>query len=515
MRVGLVNIFSFRPHVHHLMFLNDLLNRSNCETYFLTCDAGVENCYARALKRSGKLKECTKCIVGGVRSFPVRPVTSIKSSSSNLKLETIDKIALSSSCTLNRTEKEVEWFDESVVETRKSLYEPIASVFESARQWIEENRLDAVICFNGRMDLTRAVTYACESKNIPFITHERTWFGNGIHLIPNENCLALNSVHSMVNEFRSKPLTEFQAQVAGKIIGERFLQRNSLEWRLYNKKPSRAEWPLSTSGKRVLVLPSSKNEFAGHPDWSNDWSDNTQALDDLMEVYGLHSTQVVLRCHPNWSEKIGQIDGSRSLRVYRNWAKNRGVYFIDSDAKDSTYDLIQQADIVVMNGGSSAVEAGACGKKVICLGPSPYQYSGFAQTLSSREQMESEPLSRIDVDQVRRYTLRYLYVRSHRLPQYVDFVKADQTTKYRFYEGASADRIIRMFKSGEILPDDSSYAEAEHYENEVINQLKDNNWLGLSNYSSGNQSARVLKIERRFGLGWIDDFRAMFSRGDR
>jgi len=514
MKVGLVNIFSFRPHVHHLMFLHDVLQRSGCKTFFLTCDASVENCYARALKGTGKLYECSKCVAGGVRSFPVESVTGIKSLSSNLTVETLDQLAMSSSCTLNRTESETEWNDESVLKTRESLYAPIASVCQSTTKWIEDNQLDAVICFNGRMDLTRAVTYACELKNIPFITHERTWFGDGIHLIPNENCLALSSVNKMVSEFREKPLTEFQALSAGKLIGERFLQRNALEWRLYNKKPSNVEWPLSANGTRVLVLPSSKNEFAGHPDWSVEWSDNTEALDDLMEVYGFKPEQVLLRCHPNWSEKIGQVEGNRSLSVYRSWAKRKGVVLIDSDAKDSTYDLIQQADIVVMNGGSSAVEAGACGKKIICLGSSPYEYAGFVQTFFSRVQMESEVLTEVDEDKIRRYTLRYLYVRLQRLPQYVDFVRADQTTKYKFYEGANAERIIHMFESGEINPNDPDYADSESFENDVLRQLRNKNWLRLSNYSSEREELQELKIERRFGLGWIDNFREKFSRGD-
>lgn len=515
MKVGLVNIFSFRPHVHHLMFLNDVLKRSGCDTFFLTCDSGVENCYARAIKGTSRVGECSKCIIGGVRSFPVGPVTKITPSTSDLTIEQLDGIALSSSCTLNRTEKETEWLDDTVVETRESFYSPIASVFESSKNWIKDNQLDAVICFNGRIDLTRAVIYACETLDVPFITHERTWFGDGIQLIPNANCLALGAVNSMVKEYSERPLTKVQASIAGKIIGERFLQRNSLEWRLYNKKPTPAKWPLSHVGKRVLILPSSKNEFAGHSDWSSEWTDNTRALDDLIDVYSFHPKQLVLRCHPNWSENIGQADGKRSLKVYHEWARRRGIYLIDSYSKDSTYDLIQQADIVVMNGGSSAVEAGACGKKVICLGPSPYEKAGFVQSFSSRSEMESESLSEMDTDQVRRYTLRYLYVRSHRLPQYVDYMKADQTTKYRFYEGADGDRIIQMFHSGKILADDQKYSDNERFEDEVIRKLRNQNWLELSEYSGVAANTKELKIQRRFGLAWIDGLREKFSRGDR
>jgi hypothetical protein len=214
-------------------------------------------------------------------------------------------------------------------------------------RWIERNRLDAVICFNGRMDLTRAVTHACERTGLPYLTHERTWFGDGLYLIPNANCLSIAPFNKMVVEFESKPLTTSQARLAGKLAGERFLQRNSLEWRVYNKNPDPTPWPLSSPGLKILVLPSSRNEFAGHDEWRSGWTDNTQALDDLFAAFCIKSDQVIVRCHPNWAENIGKVTGEKSSELYKHWTSKRGIHCIFSEQKASTYDLIQQADIVV------------------------------------------------------------------------------------------------------------------------------------------------------------------------
>lgn len=515
MRVGFVNIFSFRPHVEHLFYLSKLLDKAGHECFFLTCDAAVSNCYARAIKGNGKLRECSKCVLGGVRSFTGKNVSAISDQKTALDADQLDRLALSSSCTITRTESEAEWNEPEVVSIRRSLHGPIGSVFESAKGWIKNNDLDAVICFNGRMDLTRAVTHACETLGIPFISHERTWFGDGIQLVPNDNCLGLKSLGELVKEYDDKPLTKAQASYAGKLVGERFLQRNSLEWRLYNKNPEPAPWPLNDPGKRVLVLPSSKNEFAGHDDWKTGWEDNTKALDDFFDVNNIHPTQVVLRCHPNWSENIGQATGSRSLDLYRKWAEMRGIYLISSEEKASTYDLIQQADIVVLNGGSSAVEAGACGKQVVCLGPSTYQNAGFVQVFLSRADMEGKGLLELDSDTVRRKTLRFLYVRSHRFPQFVDYVKAIETTRYKYFAGANAERIVEMIETGKIPADDPTYADTEQYENDVLEALVRGDWGSLSDHEVPEQGGVLLDISRRKGFKWVDGFRSKFARGDR
>lgn len=516
MRVGLANIYSFRPHVEHLVYLSTLLKEAGHERFFLTCDSQLSTCYPRLLKGTGKLTECSKCILGGVRSFPVSSVSNLKSDQLALSESELDALALSSSCTLHRTESEEEWNDPSVVETRRALHEPVGRAYSAALHWIEENQLDAVICFNGRMDATRAITYACETARIPYITHERTWFGDGLNLNPNANCLSLKAVSDMVADFDDKPLTKDQAWHAGRLAGERFLQRNSLEWRLYNKNPEPAPWPLRSNGVRVLVVPSSKNEFAGHEDWESGWADNTQALDDFFDVFSIKSSQVVVRCHPNWSEKIGNVSGERSLNHYRAWAKKRGIYCIDSKAKASTYDLIQQADIVVMNGGSSAVEAGVCGKQVICLGPSTYQNAGFARTFRNRDELLEEGAQRsLDPDVVRRKTLRFLYLRSRRLPQYVKYVRAVSTTSYQYFSGGDPGRLETMLREGIVPPDDERYADNADHENEVLRFLVENDWGSLADHVEYTPLLEPLRIGRRRGLRWVDTARAWMKRGDQ
>ena len=516
MKIGFSNLFSFRPHVEHLYYLSTLVRQAGHETYFLTCDAGVSNCYPRALKGTSKLNECPKCIVGGIRSYPVGSVTSVSAGAAGLDKGILDNLTLSSSCTLSRTEADLEWDEPDVIAVRRSLHEPTAAVHQSALRWIERNRLDAVICFNGRMDLTRALTYACEQAGIPYLTHERTWFGDGLYLIPNANCLSIAALHKMTLEFESRPLTSAQAKLAGRLASERFLQRNSLEWRVYNEKPEPAPWPLASTGPRVLVLPSSRNEFAGHDEWKSGWRDNTTALDDLFEAFSIKPEQVVVRCHPNWAENIGRTTGARSLAWYRDWTKRRGIYCISSEQRASTYDLIQQADVVVMNGGSSAVEAGVCGKQVICLGPASYENAGFVRAFRDRDSLYRQGAQTpIEPDLIVRKTLRFLYLSAGRFPQYVDFVRAIETTRYAYFEGADPERLFSMLKTGRVQADDPTFASDSDEEDKIVDALKNRQWAQLADYVPPRLERSPLKIERRVGLRWIDNFRAQLPKGDR
>jgi len=517
MKIGFTNIYSFRPHVHHLLYLSNLLERDGHEVFFLTCDSSVDNCYTRSLKKTSKIQECVKCILGGVRSFPVSNITSLSKKVNEIVLsDELYEITLSSSCTLNRTESEEEWNDEIVIESRSSLYTSVQKTYSSTVDWIKQNKLESVICFNGRMELTRAVTSACEMLKIPYLTHERTWFGDGIQLIPNANCLSLKALSDLVEEFDNKYLTLEQAKYAGQLIAQRFLQQNTLEWRVYNKDSEKITWPISTKGKKVLVLPSSKNEFAGHKEWLTKWKDNTSALNDLFDAFEICPDQVVVRFHPNWSESIGKVSGERSRMHYKDWAEKKGIYYIDSHEKANTYDLIQEADIVVLNGGSSSIEAGALGKQVICLGPSTYHKAGFLKVFNSKEDMYL-PDARTDLNEeiIISKTLRYVYLRAKRYPQFVDYVKADTTTQYEYFEGANSNRLIDMIMTGKIEPDDSEYSNSSEGEKHIIELLMKKDWMVLNQYKLTSENRKIMNLNRRFGLNWIDKIREMRPRGDR
>jgi len=514
MRIGFANIYSWRPHVEHLAFLARLAREAGHETAFLTCDSSVSNCYSRMLKGRSRLKECPLCIAGGVRSYPVSNVTSLSHRGPLPDAGLADEFASSSAATLTRIEAEEEYGDPQVVATRRALHDAVSTAYRSARRWIDDQRLEALICFNGRMDMTASVTRAAADAGIPFVTHERSWFGDGLSLNPNANCLSIRAVGRMTADYDNRPLTREQAAYAARLVAERFLQKNALEWKVYNKDALRTAWPLQAKGPRVLILPSSKNEYFGLDEWRAGWADNTTALDDFMAAMGIGPDQAVVRCHPNWAESIGVVGGNRSLRHYREWCAARGIFCISSEEKHSTYDLIQQADIVVLNGGSAAVEAGACGKQVFSLGPAFYQHGGFVKIVNGPADLADPALKMpLDPETVIRKTLRFVYVAARRFPQFNHFVRARETTRYDYFLGADFSRVERMLATGDVGADDAVTASDESEETPVVEALQRGEWASLVDHVEERPILPPLDIGRRRGLRWLDGVRSRMTIG--
>lgn len=516
MNIGFANIYSFRPHVEHLYYLSRLATQAGHRTSFLTCDASVDWCYAQGLKGTSRWSECPKCVAGGIRSYPIQTVHVIARAPDPGARLAPGHLAKSSACTLLRTETDADQESTAVLTIQQRLQKPVQQVYQSTLAWIEREKLDSVVCFNGRMELPQAVTQACRDAGINFLTHERTWFGDGLLLTPNDNCLGLIETHRMAQMYRNLPLTEHQARLAASLVARRFVGQNNLEWRVYNRKARSTRWPASGGGERYLVLPSSRNEFAGHPDWKSGWGDNTHALDDLISAQELKPHQLIVRCHPNWAESIGRTTGARSFDVYKNWCQSRGIICIGPGENASTPDLIDQSDIVVLNGGTAAIEAGVLGKRIISLGPANYTHSGIAMTAMGPQDLqqcicwpEGSPRERI------RLTLRFIYMSARRLPQFNDFVQSLTTTRYSYFEGADAGRLDYALREGKLLPDDATYAASTGEEDEIIDLVERKSWQQLAAYTHPKPTRLHCEIQRRAGMRWVDGLRGLFKQGDR
>lgn len=517
MRLGFASIYSFRPHVEHNAYLALLAHQAGHEVRYLTCDAQLPNCYARALKDTSKFVECPKCIAGGVRSFETSGVSALPRSSTLPSAERAREFAFSSTCTVLRTEPREQWQSVEFLTLQASLAAAAARAYAGARAWIERERLDGLICFNGRFEANRAVVEAAADAGIPYLTVERTWFGDGLQFAINDNCLDLKQLDRLNARYRDVPLSERQALRVARHLAARFLRRNVKEWRAYNQQAQSKPWPAvgRGDGLRVLIVPSSRNEVDGHPDWVFGWAQLTDGLDAVLATLGADPHRAVLRCHPNWGERIGRRTGELSERYYGEWAERRGVHFIDSRDRASTFDLIGQADLVIVTGGSAAFEAGALGKPVVSLAPSAYQTAGVCVPVLS-----SDDLARLaavfDVaprERIRR-ALRYGYTHIYRFSQYVDYVQAVTTTRYRYYEGADAARLARMLASGEVEPDDPAIAGNAAGEDTVVAQVEAQDWEQLLT-AEEPVATREMAVRRRPALRWIDALRERFPKGDR
>ena len=515
MRIGFASVFAFRPHVEHIYYLSRLAEAAGHEVRMLACDAQLPYCYARALKNAATAIECPKCILGGLRSYSAG-VESLPIGGAAVD-DAARAWADSSACTVLRTEAAEDRQAPEFIALREQLAAGAQRAFDSARRWIAAHRLDALICFNGRMDATRALCEAARTSGIPFLTVERTWFGDGLQFAVNDNVLDLSQLDRLNSTYRDSPLTAAQARRIGHHLAARLLSRNDREWRAYNRNAAPVAWPAATSsGPRVLIAPGSRNEVEGHPHWAHGWPQLADGLDAVMEAVGaVPRSNAVLRCHPNWGERIGRRTGERSERYYGAWAQRRRVHLIGSAETASTSDLISQADLVIVTGGTAAFEAACLGKPVISLTPSTYRTAGIAVHVTRPAEL---PLARtaLAADQHRaRRAMRYGYTHTYRFSQYVDFVRAETTTRYRYYDGADPSRIGRMLESGLIEPDDATVTTELSGEDEVLTRVAARDWVGLITEGAADRAAVEIAIRRRPALRWLDSLRERLPIGDR
>lgn len=518
LRVGFATIYSWRPHVEHMFFLSEIAKNEGCETFFLTCDANLPTCYNIELRNQPKIKSCLLCRLGGIRSFTKENISSIgelNKKSANHEEKGITNLAYewvkSSSSTLGRFES-TDDFDSTEYHQLIQRLQPSAIIaYNATIQWIEKEKLDAIIIFNGRMDVTRAVFEAAKHKNIRIISQERTWYSHGLQLYPNENCLGLQNVNKFVNHWKDLPLKKEQAIIAASYIASRFLHTNNTEWRAYNTKPEYKSWPLSGK-KRVLIIPSSHNEVAGHPDWKSSWDHPTDGFTSVINQLNLTPNDIILRCHPNWSEKIGKNDGSLAEAFYKKWANSKNIYTISSSDKTSTSHLIKQCDIVLLGHGSAAVEAGLLGKTIISISPSIYQKAGFCTLAFSHDEVKNINIIKLSKTEIIRQTLRFLYTMNNRIPQYVNEVRAETTTSYNYHQIKNS-KLSTLIESLTLKADDATYSENTESENAIIHQIENELWQNLP--SLHHKKPGSFLIKRRSIFKYTDTIRSFFKNGDR
>jgi hypothetical protein len=159
---------------------------------------------------------------------------------------------------------------------------------------------------------------------------------------------------------------------------------------------------------------------------------------------------------------------------------------------------------------------------VIATGASVYQEAGFRTDASTPEKLARLTL---DVDRpaaeqavlqrrLRRLGLRFCYTMSHRLPQYVQHVRALSSSQYRYPPGADPQRLLELLRTGRLQPDDAGFAAAEADEDEVLARMEAGAWQAL--VAPPAEDARTQpRVHRRWLLRPVDFIREKMPVGDR
>lgn len=481
MKFGLAALYSWRPHVEQAEFLATLMRQQGHEVVFLTCDSDLPACYTREVRSAfPSAIECSVCRLSGIRSFESDGVSSIGSMGSkgsgdhSLALS----LASSSASTLGRFEAFEDFAGPEHLAIAERLAPAVDKTFNSTMEWISKEKLDGLLVFNGRIDITRAVFEAGLRSNIPVVSYERSLFGDGVLLLPYETCLGLRSTKKLVESWREKPLTAEQSNQAGVIARTRLTGAVSTEWRSYHQPGNGSVWPLG-GPRRVLILPGSWNEIHDAPERSPEWISPLHGFTTVVDELGLRRSEVLVRYHPGWADKIGKQGGERISQVYDAWASENGFSVIPASNQTNTQSLIRECDLVVVWDSSAAIEAGLLGKRVIHLAPAMYSGAGFALDGTNRLSLKRSLKSVTDSFSSGqnkektsvRFALRFIFTMAHRVPQFTDIAIATSSSRQKYFSGGDGERLIKILLTGNLTAYDQRFADSIEAESRIVDAI--------------------------------------------
>jgi hypothetical protein len=523
MKIGVVSMYPFRPHVQDLVFLAEHLEKEGHTCSFFTCGSALPTCYYNLFKGKEKsFSQCLKCHVGGLGSYKKNNITSIdKNFKANLSEEDIDYIVKSTIGSLGRVENESEIKGVLQESTKRKLIESVEIVYQNTINWVSKESLDGVLIFNGRYDTTRAAMLALKNYNIPFISIENHL--NGVVLNYNEDCLSLKFINNINETYRDVPFNSKQADFAGKIIGEMLAKKQKI-WRTHNSDGRKADWPIKNSNQkkttRILITPSSKFEFLGNHEWEVEWTkDYTEGYEKVIKSLGVDFEDCVLRCHPFWNENLASIGkGDKSENHYTNWANSKGILVIKSSDNRNTLDLIKEADIILVQGGTAGIEAALMGKTVISIGKSRYYNAGFTINVFNENDLSGvlTNVEKQNANFIQRRAVRYIYNYHGRFEQFYDIIDKQTPLENTYFSSKIvASKLIGIFKEGKIEPYDSEVSDDKSYENKIIDLINSNHWENLLSMDSKgiNQNNDEYKIKKRSPYQLVDTVRRKLPAG--
>ena len=464
----LFHLYPFRPHVDYFEFLLENLKKKHNVTV-IRCFNNFSNCYYKKIN-GDSINTCIKC---NLYSNPLKDsfLPKLKPLNEENHKESLVS-SLASAKRLETPEQIDDFFKKNKNEI--NLYNKDLNISkESFLNVLKKNKIDFVWGFNGRMDHTKMFFKACKQMDIPFISFEYPWFGNGINLIANEDCLSLKVYHYVNNTYGKYPLTFDQSKLAFKYANKRLKKIMDLEWRDFSSLKSHQK----KSNYKVLILPSSRSEFEGHDDYFCNWGHSSHGFKLVIEELGIDNSDIYIQFHPIWFQKINKIDGKNPINFYMSWAAANNYNILSPSEVYERKDLILKSDIIVINGSSAGLEAGFMGKKIINVDKNKYTFSGVTIDIFDKNELSKlkVKIHNHDVSKVKRATLRFFYTIMFRVNSFEEDVIVESSTRVKFTSKNKLnvlERYMELANQKEFIINDKTFGEnTEKFEDQFINKV--------------------------------------------
>ena len=455
--VFFANAVPWTMHTKHSAYIASSFQEAGFKVKSYSCGGKQNFCYQKLV--NARPFECIYC---KARCLSNEKNFDYKSNYLPLKIQPLEnefsrKGIISSIGSSSRLEDDSLISTHEFVSKEKKIYKEYVGLVNFWIRELKKYKPFLFVIFNGRFHDTSAIIEACNNTNTKYICHERSWFGRGIYISFQENCISLANKKKLVHRAILKSLNLKQCEEAFLKIQDRFNSTNDFEWRKYGQKlisNSKGYWPCKDESNNILIMPSSRSEFFGEETYELDYVNSIEAYTRIIERYFAKNSSIVVRAHPGWKRGIGNYKKSESYGLYKEWARQNNFIFIEPDSDISSYELMKRSNFTLMNGGSSVVEANILGSNVITVSPSLYSELPFVIDRSKSKYL-TQDLEVIDYETKFILSLRYLYFLIFKMPFFYDSImpRTAKSNDFVYDKEYQINEVNRILETNESLPD--------------------------------------------------------------
>ena len=435
---------------HHMGVLMDeaeIYSRQGHNVYFAICDGFIDMCFINPMRSKSRCKYCKSVTRKALKLFsPNINVIKLSELKTTFKLNsfdytTIDDIkkikyknvdvgfaALSTYISFTRNN------NPCIDEIFKTYFQHIISLTcfltDSLELLIDNIKPDIVCLFNGRLYENKPLYDLAMSKNIHVKSYEVIGgYGEPYYKICFNNMMPHNILGNkkMCEDLWDNVKLDLEEKYR---IGRSFYENRR------NGKPScdkvyinnqvigclPLDW--NKAKKNIVIFNSSEDEFSSIGDEFDKLALFSSQLDGIKKILEItrndKEIHFYLRIHPNLSsvEYKYHTDLYELSNVYEN------ITIIPAKDKVSTYDLMDNADQIIVFGSTTGLEAAYWGKPVILLAGSLYYYSNLVykpQSINELYEMMKSTLSPKYDEFAIKFGFYYMYIYTKKKYKKIDF----------------------------------------------------------------------------------------------
>ena len=286
--------------------------------------------------------------------------------------------------------------------------------YMGVKRFLEENKIEKVLFFNGRLDYTRAVLRACQALSIDCYLYERVRPGGVIERFHNVLPHTITEKQRMIDEAwddhslpREEKMRIGSSYYERKRKGEVVIGRSFVDAQKKGTLPAEIDF----SKKNVIIYNSSDDEIvAVGAIYKNPYFDDQETgIRYVVDLFGTKYPEynLIIRMHPN----LRGLTYDYVTVIREMHQKYPNVFVIGPESEVDTYALLDTAWKVISFGTSMGLEGTFWGKPVVLLAKARYFYGDVAHVPENLAAIEGLLTSEIPPkDKVNAIKFGYYYL---------------------------------------------------------------------------------------------------------